>query len=326
VSETSPLHLVLGDEELLVERAVGEILRSARKRAGTDPGANDVPVSRTRAGDVGTYELAELLSPSLFADERIVVLEAAAEAGKDAAAMIAAAAADVPPGTVLVVVHSGAGRAKALATELQALGAEVHPCARITKLSERVDFVRKEFRALRVRVDEETVTALLDAVGSDVRELAAACSQLVADTGGDVDAAAVRRYHSGKAEVKGFDIADKAVVGDVGGATEALRWAMMRGEPLVVLADALAEAVHAIGRVGPLSGDPYRLAAQLGMPPWRVQKAQKQARRWSRDTVAIAMKVVADLNANVKGAVADADYALESAVRQVAELVADRRR
>ncbi len=315
------LHLVLGDEELLVERAVAEVLRSARKRAGTD----DVPVNRMRAGDVSTYELAELLSPSLFADERIVVLEAAGEAGKDAATMIAAAAADVPTGTVLVVVHSGGGRAKALAGQLQSLGAHVHPCARITKLSERVDFIRREFRELRVKVDEETVTALLDAVGSDVRELAAACSQLVADTAGEVDAAAVRRYHSGKAEVKGFDIADKAVTGDVAGATEALRWAMLRGEPLVVLADALAEAVHSIGRVGPLSGDPYRLAAQLGMPPWRVQKAQKQARRWSRDSVATAMKVVAELNANVKGAVADADYALESAVRQVAEL-ADRGR
>ena len=314
------MHLVLGDEELLVERAVADVLRSARERAGTQ----DVPVSRMRAGDVSTYELAELLSPSLFADERIVVLEAAAEAGKEAAAIIAAAAADMPAGTVLVVVHSGGGRAKALAGELQSLGAAVHPCARIGKLSERIDFIRKEFRALRVKADEETVTALLDAVGSDVRELAAACSQLVADTAGRVDAAAVRRYHSGKAEVKGFDIADKAVVGDVAGATEALRWAMMRGEPLVVLADALAEAVHTIGRVGPLSGDPYRLAAQLGMPPWRVQKAQKQARRWSRERVATAMKVVATLNANVKGAVADADYALESAVRQVAELVADR--
>jgi DNA polymerase III subunit delta len=322
VSEVAPLHLVLGDEELLIERAVTDVLRSARKLAGSD----DVPVSRMRAGDISTYELAELLSPSLFADERIVVLEAAAEAGKDASAMIAAAAGDVPPGTVLVVVHSGGGRAKALASELRSLGAVVHPCARITKPSERIDFIRKEFRALRVKVDEDTVTALLDAVGSDVRELAAACSQLVADTGGDVDAVAVRRYHSGKAEVKGFDIADKAVAGDVGGATEALRWAMIRGEPLVVLADALAEAVHTIGRVGPLSGDPYRLAAQLGMPPWRVQKAQKQARRWSRDTVATAMKVVAELNANVKGAVADADYALESAVRQVAELVADRGR
>lgn len=316
------MHLVLGDEELMIERAVADVLRSARKRAGTD----DIPVNRMRAGDVDTYELAELLSPSLFADERIVVLEAAAEAGKEAAAMIAAAAADLPSGTVLVVVHSGGGRAKALATELQSLGAVVHPCTKISKVSERVDFIRKEFRALGAKVDEDTVTALLDAVGSDVRELASACSQLVADTAGTVDAAAVRRYHIGRAEVKGFDIADKAVAGDVEGAAEALRWAMMRGEPLVVLADALAEAVHTIGRVAPLSGDPYRLAAQLGMPPWRVQKAQKQARRWSRDTVATAMKEVAALNANVKGAVADADYAIESAVRRIAELAAHRGR
>ncbi|CFI10777.1 DNA polymerase III subunit delta [Mycobacterium tuberculosis] len=322
MSEAKPLHLVLGDEELLVERAVADVLRSARQRAGTA----DVPVSRMRAGDVGAYELAELLSPSLFAEERIVVLGAAAEAGKDAAAVIESAAADLPAGTVLVVVHSGGGRAKSLANQLRSMGAQVHPCARITKVSERADFIRSEFASLRVKVDDETVTALLDAVGSDVRELASACSQLVADTGGAVDAAAVRRYHSGKAEVRGFDIADKAVAGDVAGAAEALRWAMMRGEPLVVLADALAEAVHAIGRVGPQSGDPYRLAAQLGMPPWRVQKAQKQARRWSRDTVATAMRLVAELNANVKGAVADADYALESAVRQVAELVADRGR
>ncbi|ATA28949.1 DNA polymerase III subunit delta [Mycobacterium lepraemurium] len=325
MSEVSPLHLVLGDEELLVERAVAEVLAEARKRAGAS-GDADVPVNRMRAGDVSIYELAELLSPSLFADERIVVLEAAGEAGKDAAAVILSSAAEMPAGVVLVVVHSGGGRAKALATELQSLGAVVHPCARITKLSERIDFVRKEFRRLRVKADEETVTAMLDAVGSDLRELASACSQLVADTGGAVDAAAVRRYHSGKAEVKGFDIADKAVAGDIEGAAVALRWAMMRGEPLVVLADALAEAIHTIGRVGPLSGDPYRLAAQLGMPPWRVQKAQKQARYWSRDSVAAAMKVVATLNANAKGAVADADYALESAVRRVAELAGGRNR
>ncbi|MEB3903875.1 DNA polymerase III subunit delta [Mycobacterium ulcerans] len=318
------MHLVLGDEELLVERAVGDIVRAARERARQAAGTDDVPVNRMRAGDVSTYELAELLSPSLFAEERIVVLEAAAEAGKDAVALIASTAADIPPGTVLVVVHSGGGRTKALAGELKSLGAQVHPCARISKASERVDFVRGEFRALRVKVGEDTVTALLDAVGSDIRELASACSQLVADTGGDVDAVAVRRYHSGKAEVKGFDIADKAVAGDVAGATEALRWAMMRGEPLLVLADALAEAIHTIGRVGPLSGDPYRMASQLGMRPWRVQKAQKQARRWSRDKVATAMQLVAQLNADVKGAAADADYALESAVRTVAELVADR--
>ncbi|MCH9642329.1 MAG: DNA polymerase III subunit delta, partial [Actinomycetia bacterium] len=208
-----------------------------------------------------------------------------------------------------------------LAERLKKMGAQVHPCARVTKVSERADFVRREFRALRVKVDDDTVTAVLDAVGSDLRELASACSQLVADTGADLDAAAVRRYHSGKAEVKGFDIADKVVVGDVAGAAEALRWAMMGGQPHVVVADALAEAVHAIARVGPMSGDPYRLAGELGMPPWRVQKAQKQARRWSRDSVAEAMRLVATLNADVKGAAANPEYALESAVRSVAELV-----
>ncbi len=205
------LHLVLGEEELLVERAVAAVLKNARKRAGTD----DVPVNRLRAGEVSTSELAELLSPSLFSDERVVVLESAAEAGKDAVALIAGAAADLPPGTMLVVVHSGGGRAKALADQLKKLGAEVHPCAKIAKAADRADFVRREFRSHKVKVTDDTVTAVLDAVGSDIRELAAACSQLVADTAGEVDAAAVRRYHSGKAEVKGFDIADKAVTGDV---------------------------------------------------------------------------------------------------------------
>jgi DNA polymerase-3 subunit delta len=225
---------------------------------------------------------------------------------------------------MLVVVHSGGGRAKALAGQLRELGAQTHPAAKIAKPAERADFVRAEFRALKIKADEDTVVALLESVGSDIRELAAACSQLVADTAGQVDAAAVRRYHSGKAEVTGFEIADKAVAGDVAGSAEALRWAMSRGVPHVLLADALAEAVHAIARIGPLSGDPYRLAGELGMPPWRVQKAQKQARRWSRDKVATAIRLVATLNGDVKGAAADPDYVLEVTVRKVAELAAGR--
>lgn len=320
MSATPGLHLVLGDEDLLVERAVSAVLRTARAAAGND----DVPVNRLRAGDVSTNELAELLSPSLFADERVVILEAADEAGKDAAALVEGAAADLPPGTVLVVLHSGGGRAKALAGQLRELGAQTHQCAKIAKAAERADFVRAEFRALKVNADDDTVAALLEAVGSDIRELASACSQLVADTGGQVDAAAVRRYHSGKAEVTGFDIADKAVVGDVAGSAEALRWAMSRGVPHVLLADALAEAVHAIARIGPLSGDHYRLASEVGMPPWRVQKAQKQARRWSRERVATAIRLVAALNADVKGAAADPDYVLEETVRKVAQLAAGR--
>ena len=277
-----------------------------------------VPVNRLRAGEVSTSELAELLSPSLFADERVVVLEAAGEAGKDAVAVIETAAADLPEGTLLVVVHSGGGRAKALADRLQGSrcrGPSV--CQASPRPPNAPTSSAREFRALKVKVVRRHGHRAARRGGFRHPRTGVGRARSWSPTPTvTVDAAAVRRYHSGKAEVKGFDIADKAVVGDVAGAAEALRWAMMSGEPQVVLADALAEAVHTIARVGPLSGDPYRLASELGMPPWRVQKAQKQSRRWSRESVAEAMQLVATLNADVKGAAADADYALEAAVRE----------
>ncbi|WP_145272823.1 DNA polymerase III subunit delta [Prescottella equi] len=312
------LHLVLGDEEFLVERSVASVIAAVREAAGS--AGQDMPVSRLRAGDASAPELAELLSPSLFAEDRVVVLEAAAEAGKDAVALVQDAAADLPEGVVLVVLHSGGGRAKAMAGVLQKSGAVVHQCAKL-KANERVDFVRGEFRTAGVRVSPEVIELVVEAVGSDLRELAAACSQLVADTGGKIDASAVQRYYSGKAEVSGFDVADKAVAGDRRGAMESLRWAMHRGVPHVLLADALADAVHTIARVGSAGrGDPFRMASELGMPPWKIKKAQAQVRGWDPASIGEALQVVARLNAEVKGQAADADYAVEAAVQRIVAL------
>jgi DNA polymerase-3 subunit delta len=50
-----------------------------------------------------------------------------------------------------------------------------------------------------------------------------------------------------------------------------------------------------------------------------VKRAQAQSRGWSEPGVRRALGVVAELNADVKGAAADPDYALERAVRQLAE-------
>ncbi|WP_433194127.1 DNA polymerase III subunit delta [Nocardia sp. CA-107356] len=315
---TAAVHLVLGDEELLVERAIAGIAAQVR---GSAPDPDAVPVDRLRAGDANTAELAELLSPSLFAEDRVIVLDSAAEAGKDAVAVITAAAEDPPEGVVLVVLHSGGGRAKALAPALQKLGAQTHDCAKLTKASERVEFVRGEFRNAGVRVSSEVVQVMLEAVGSDLRELSAACSQLASDTGGKIDIAAVRRYYSGKAEISGFDVAELAVAGDRPGAMEALRWANDRGVPHVLLADALADSVHTIARVGSAGrGDPFKLAQQLGMPPWKVKKAQAQARGWNAASIGSALQVVATLNADVKGGAADPNYALEHALSRILDL------
>ena len=159
---------------------------------------------------------------------------------------------------------------------------------------------------------------LMDAVGSDLRELAAAASQLVSDSGGQVDADAVRAFHRGRAEVTGFAVAERAITGDRTAAIESLRWALETGVPHVLLADALADAVRTVARVKAAGrGDPYAMASSLKMPPWKVRKAQGQGRGWGDEGLTRAMGVVADLNANVKGAAADPAYALEYAVEQV---------
>ncbi|MGV9827415.1 DNA polymerase III subunit delta [Gordonia sp. NPDC003429] len=313
---TERLHLLLGDDDFLTGRVIGAVTAEISREADAD-----VPVTRVRAGDVSHHELAELLSPSLFAEERVVVVESAADAGKEPAALIAQAARELPDGITLMVIHSGGGRAKSMVSDLRKAGAAEHDCAAPRWPSERMDFVRNEFRALGVRVSADVVEQVVDGVGSELRELAAACSQLVADTGGKIDRDAVRLYYQGRPEVTGFEVADKAVTGDRAGALESLAWALHHGVPRVLLADALAEAVHSIARVRAMgSVDQYAAASELGMPPRRVKNVQSQARAWDSDSIAQAVVVVAALNGEVKGQAADADYALTHAVSAVAGL------
>lgn len=312
----APLHLVLGDEEFLVERTVRELIAAAVARSG----AGEVPVTRLRAGDATVSELAELLGPSLFAEERVVVFEAAEQAGKEPVATLLAAAADPPEGVSLIVVHTGGGRAKTLPNELRKLGAVEHPAGKL-RPGEHAQFVKREIANAGGEVTGSAASALVDAVGSNLRELAAAASQLTADSGGTVDDAAVARYYRGRAEVTGFEVADKAAAGELAAAHEALRWALVRGVAPVLIADALADSIHAIARVAPLGRiDPNRSAAELGMAPWKIRKAQSLVRGWRPSTLAKAMQVTAELNGQVKGGAADPQYALERAVDAVAKL------
>ncbi|MCR6483323.1 DNA polymerase III subunit delta [Amycolatopsis sp. OK19-0408] len=318
----APLLLVLGEEELLIERAVRETLAAARALDAT------AELTRVRVSDLTAPELAELVSPSLFSEGRVIVLESAQDISQELADAVAAYLKDPADGVVLVVVHTGGGRSKAgksLPAALKKAGAEITECPKLTKLAEREQFVRHEVRRAGGKIDPGGVAALIDAVGSDLRELSSAASQLVADTGGTVDADAVRRYHRGRADVTGFAVAEKAVSGDRSAALESLRWAMQLGVPHVLVADALADAVRTIARVsGAGRGNPNQLAGELGMPPWKIRKAQGQVRGWNQDGLAAAMRVVARLNAEVKGVAADPGYALERAVLEVAAAKGDR--
>lgn len=311
------LHLVLGDEELLVERAVQASLEAARR---LDVAAD---LTRMKAAEVNAPVLLELISPTLFSEGRVVAVEGAQSASQGTADAIIGYATEPSEGVVLVVVHSGAGgtkAGKALPAALKKAGAAVTECAKITKPADRESFVRAEVRRAGGKIDADAVAALIESVGSDLRELASAASQLAADAGGSIDEEAVRRYHRGRADVNGFAVAEKVVSGDRAAALESLRWAMQIGVPHVLVADAIADAVRTIARVSAAGrGNPYHMAGELGMPPWKVRRAQSQARGWSASALTESMGIVARLNAEVKGAAADPNYALERAALDIAE-------
>lgn len=307
---SSSVVLISGDEGLLVDRALAAVLKQAVR---ADP---EVERRESPATGLSPADFSDLVAPSLFAEPRVVIVRNAHEADKDLAAAIVGYLADPVEGVTLVVQHAGGARNKALADAAVRAGAKPVQCSKITRPAERIDFVRAEIRAAGGTSTPEAIAAIVDAVGADLRELAGAANQLVADTDGLVDETAVRRYHRGRADVTGFTVADKVIAGDVAGALEAARWAGGVGVPQVLIADALADGVRTVAKVSGSGrvGSAYQLAAQLGMPPWKVDRAQSQARHWSPAGLARAVAVTARLNGEVKGLAADPDYAIEKAI------------
>lgn len=304
------VHLILGEDEFLAERARQRIL------AELGPG-----VERTmmRAGEVTGSEIIEVSSPSLFAEDRAIIFQKTEDAGKDAAEILLRAVRDPAPGIYFLIEHSGGGRTKAMVSKFSRI-AEVHDAAPI-KPAQRIGWVRQEFRAHGVRPTPDVVQALLESVGSDLRELSSAIAQLVSDTEGELTVASVRAYYTGVAEVSGFDIADLAVAGKTSQALASTRRALQLGISPVALAAALSSKVGGIARLySTRGGNPRQLAATVGMAPWLVEKTQRVARRWSGESVSEAVVLMADLDAEVKGQGGDPEFAIENAVRRISEL------
>lgn len=301
--------LVVGDEEFLVSRAVRTALDAV---TADQPEVHDVP-----AAELDVNALAELRSPSLFGDTRVVVVRGVQDAAKDVAAALVdlAEAADVSA----VLVHAGGAKGKATLEALRGTGAKVVEIPRIRTARDREQFVAEEVQRAGGTITKDAVADLIAAIGTDARELATACVQLVVDVGPRITAEQVAAYHRGRAESTGYSVADRAVEGDVAGALETLRWAMSTGVDPVLISSSLAANLRTIAAVAAAGrGSPDALAGTLGMPAWKIRRAQGWVRRWRPEALVEAVTAVAAADADIKGAADDAAYAAERAVLTVA--------
>ncbi|GEL46459.1 DNA-binding protein [Cellulomonas hominis] len=313
--ELAPVVLVSGAEDLLADRAVERLVGLARER---DP---EIELTRIDGAAYGSGELVLATSPSLFAEDKVVVVEGVEKATDDLILEVTAYVAAPQPDVVLVLRHGGGQRGKRLLDAVKAAGHPVAACEPVKRDADKVAFVNQELRRARRRMEPRAVRSLVDAVGSDLRELAAACSQLVADTTGVIGVEVVERYYGGRIEATGFRVADAAVGGAAGEAVALLRHAFATGVDPVPLVAALAARLRVLAKVSAVRGRGSGAERDLGLAPWQIDRSRKELASWTPEGLAQAITAVAQADAEVKGASRDPHFAVERAVLRIAASV-----
>ena len=114
--ELAPVLLVSGAEGLLADRAVDRVVALAR---AADAG---VEVTRLDAADYTVGTLGVVTSPSLFAEDKVVVVDGLERATDELLSDVTGYLAAPPADVVLVLRHAGGQRGKKLLDTLRASG------------------------------------------------------------------------------------------------------------------------------------------------------------------------------------------------------------
>ena len=305
------LVLIQGAESLLADRAISNVI-------ATKAGAQSTIFS---ADELEVGVITDSLAPSLFADARVVVIKDLQDLTAECSDEVLSYLKNQDENLTLVLWHKGGVKGKALVDKIKKLNPEVIAAEAVKKESEKSDFVRAEFKRLDRKVSTEAVNALIDSLGSDLRELSAACSQLASDVALQkvIDENDVARYQMGRVESTGFDVADAALEGNTAIALINLRNALSTGTDPVLIVSALASSLRTLAKVSGASRSvrSFELASSLAIAPWQIDKARKQLTGWSESGLIKAVVATAAADADIKGAAADPIYALERAIMTV---------
>jgi DNA polymerase III subunit delta len=309
--EPAALILLKGADDYVATRALDRV-RGVLKAQHPDLEYTRMDVSEATRG-----ELATLASPSLFGEPRLILAEDLAQMNEifleDSLRFLEEPA---DPDVTLVFRHSGGNRGKKLTDALSARGVVVD-CSTVKSDNDKLDFVRKEFRAAQRTIHPEAARALVSAAGSTLSDLGSACQQLMRDVSEDITAEHVDKYFGGRVEASAFKVADATFAGRGESALRLYRHAIATGVSPVAVTAALAMKARQVAALVDHRGAQTELAQALKMAPWQLKQAAETARRWGPREAADAVEAVAQADAEVKGVSRTPEYAVEKAISRI---------
>ncbi len=307
------LYLLLGSEGALADRAM--------KKISAQLAEEKAEITTLLAGDVIPGDIADALAPSLFSERRALILKDLQDLDDECKDEIIRYLDNVDPTTTVVFIHKGGVKGKALLDAIKKAKPEIIACDALKKEAEKEQFVKDLFLDSGRKATPGAIKALVGALGSDLRELQQAVSQVSLDAPkGTIDEEIIDTFHKGRIETTGFDVADATLDGDLPTALICLRSALETGTDPVMVTSAIASSLRNLAKVSGTNrgAKSFELAGELGMAPWQIDKARRQLAGWTPRGIASAVEAVAKADADVKGASSDPIFALEKALATIA--------
>ena len=307
------LYLLLGGEGALADRAM--------KKLTAQLADEKAEVTTLLAGDVIPGDIADALAPSLFSERRALVIKDLQDLDDECKDEITRYLENIDPTMTVIFIHKGGVKGKALLDAIKKAKPEIIACDALKKEAEKEQFVKELFLDSGRKATPGAVKALVGALGSDLRELQQAVSQISLDAPkGTIDEQIIDTFHQGRIETTGFDVADATLDGDLPTALVSLRSALETGTDPVMVTSAIASSLRNLAKVSGTNrgAKSFELAGELGMAPWQIDKARRQLAGWTPRGIAAAVEAVAKADADVKGASSDPIFALEKALATIA--------
>ena len=302
----TPIYLLAG-EAFLSEEALDRV----RSEVGVDQLSEDDFDATAEIGDI----LSALHTSTLLGGNRLVIIRDAHDLKKDQVEALDGYLESPSPDVALVLIASGKTKLDARAKKTGVVVSLEPPKGR-----RLVSWIRDRAKMHSVKVDDRAAWALTDSIGPDLRDLDGALSQLATalGSGAQVTAQEVKKAFARVADERIFAFTDAVGERKLAPAMTALRRLLDQGDEPLLVFGALNAHIKRLLRARRYADQGARaVGSALGLPEWRAERMQKQARTYREEELVWALSILADTDVDMKGEFPSPEIALERAVVRI---------
>ncbi len=299
--------LISGTEELLVDREINTSYQALKNKF------EDLEKVQINVSDDDAWSrFLEASSPSLFGGIKLVILDnlniAEDKINSNFVTFLKNTDFDELEDYYLIMIHRGGTGGAGILKAIRNAQVRELKIDKFKKSEDYESWIKGEFRSKKRKITDEAVTILKSAIGEDLRELAAAVSQLATDVVNDpITEIDVLQYYQGVAEIRSYEIAD-AILNKKTAKALNLLYASLEQDPnsAIPIVSSISSNVRYLVRIAgaPKGMGDVDIAKELAINPFRIKFLRNYLKNWTPKKLADATIELSKVDASLKAGLA----------------------